>query len=155
MAIEHASIPDGKRHEPKGASTATIDQVYVSDGAASGAWRTLPFQDTVVMDDVSNPSFDLIPISQNCIIDSITYVLYGAITVANSTITVTRGGDAASLGTQVIAFTSSAEGSTFTQTPSGNNTLIAATHKYLKFASDGGSTTAAKMSITIKGRMRA
>ena len=40
MAIEHVDIPDGERHEPKGASTATIDQVYVSDGAASGAWRT-------------------------------------------------------------------------------------------------------------------
>lgn len=155
MAIEHVSIPDGERHEPKGISTATIDQVYVADGAASGAWRTLPFTDTVVMDDVSAASFEIIPIPQNCIIDSITYVLHAAITVANSTITVTRGGDAASLGTQVIAFTSSAEGSTFTQTPGGNNTLTAATHKYLKFASDGGSTTTARMSITIKGRMRA
>ena len=154
MAVEHVDIPDGERHEPKGASTATIDQVYASDGSGSGAWRTPYFQDTVVMADVSAIGFEIIPIPQNCIIDSITYVLHGAITVANSTITVTRGGDAASLGTQVIAFTASAEGTTFTQTPSGNNTLTAGTHKYLKFASDGGSTTTIKMSITIKGRMR-
>ena len=154
MAVEHIDIPDGERHEPKGASTATIDQVYASDGAGSGAWRTPYFQDTVIMADVSAIGFEIIPIPQNCIIDSITYVLHGAITVANSTITVTRGGDAASLGTQVIAFTASAEGTTFTQTPSGNNTLTAGTHKYLKFASDGGSTTTIKMSITIKGRMR-
>ena len=153
MAVEHVDIPDGERHEPKGASTATIDQVYASNGAGSGTWRAIYFQDTVVMADVSAPGFEIIPIPQNCIIDSITYVLHGAITVANSTMTVTRGGDAASLGTQVIAFTASAEGTTFTQTPSGNNTLTA-THKYLKIASDGGSTTTIKMSITIKGRMR-
>ena len=154
MAIEHVDIPDGERHEPKGVSTATIDQVYVADGAASGAWRTLPFQDTVIMTDVSTAGFELIPIPSNCIIDSITFVLYGAITVADSTITVTRGGDAASLGTKVIAFSGSAEGTTFVFTPAGNNTLTATTHKYLKITSDGVSTTASKMSITIKGRTR-
>ena len=154
MAIEHVDIPDGERHEPKGISTATIDQVYVADGSASGAWRTLPFQDTVVMDDVSNPSFEIIPIPTNCIIDTIVFVLHGAITVADSTITVTRGGDAASLGTQVIAFTASAEGTTFTMTPVGNNTLTAGTHKYLKIATNGNSTTTAKLSCTINGRKR-
>lgn len=41
MAIQHASIPDGKRHEPKGISTATAKQVYVADGAASGAWAKI------------------------------------------------------------------------------------------------------------------
>lgn len=154
MAIEHVDIPDGERHEPKGISTATIDQVYVADGAASGAWRTLLFQDTVIMADVSTAGFEIIPIPTNCIIDSITFVLYGAITVADSTMTVTRGGDAASLGTKVIAYTASAEGTTFTMTPAGNNTLTASTHKYLKIASDGASTDTAKVAITIKGRTR-
>lgn len=154
MAIEHVDIPDGERHEPKGAAAATIDQVYVSDGAASGAWRTLPFQDTVVMADVSAPSFEIIPIPTDCIIDTIVFVLHGAITVADSTMTVTRGGDAASLGTKVIAFTASAEGTTFIMTPSGNNTLTAATHKYLKIATDGVSTTTARLSCTINGRKR-
>lgn len=154
MAIEHVDIPDGERHEPKGVSTATIDQVYVADGAASGAWRTLPFQDTVIMTDVSTAGFDLIPIPVDCIIDSITFVLYNAITVADSTMTITRGGDAASLGTKVIPFTASAEGTTVVFTPAGNNTLTATTHKYLKIASDGVSTTASKMAITIKGRTR-
>ena len=154
MAIEHVDIPDGERHEPKGVSTATIDQVYVADGAASGAWRTLPFQDSVIMADVSAPSFELIAIPNNCIIDSITFVLYNAITVADSTVTITRGGDAASLGTKVIPFTGSAEGTTFVFTPAGNNTLTATTHKYLKIATDGASTTTSKMVITIKGRTR-
>lgn len=154
MAIEHVDIPDGERHEPKGAASATIDQVYVSDGAASGAWRTLPFQDTVTLADVSAASFEIIPLPTNCIIDTIVFVLHGAITVANSTITVTRGGDAASLGTRVISFTGSAEGTTFTLTPASNNVITAATHKYLKIATDGASTTTARLSCTINGRKR-
>lgn len=36
--LQHASIPDVYRHEPKGISTATAGQVYVSDGAGGGSW---------------------------------------------------------------------------------------------------------------------
>lgn len=39
--IQHSSIPDGQRHEPKGISSATNKQVYVADGSASGAWSKL------------------------------------------------------------------------------------------------------------------
>ncbi len=108
----------------------------------------------MTLDDVSNSSFEIIPLPTNCIVDTIVFVLHGAITVADSTITVTRGGDAASLGTQVIAFTASAEGTTFIMTPSGNNTLTAATHKYLKITTNGNSTTTARLSCTINGRKR-
>lgn len=153
MAVEHVSIPDGERHEPKGASTATIDQVYASNGAGSGAWREIPYSDTVVLDDVSAVSFIIMPIPVNVTIQSIRFVLAGAITGADSTIAVTRGGDAASLGSQVIAFTASAEGTTFDMTPSGNNTLTASTHKYLKFASNGNSSTTMPISITIKAKV--
>ena len=38
MAIEHNSIGAGEIHEPKGAATALTGQVYVADGAGSGAW---------------------------------------------------------------------------------------------------------------------
>jgi hypothetical protein len=41
MAIEHVNISDAERHEPKGASTAAENTVYISDGATSGAWETL------------------------------------------------------------------------------------------------------------------
>lgn len=37
--INHASIPDGQRHEPKGISTATVGQVYVANGSGSGTWQ--------------------------------------------------------------------------------------------------------------------
>lgn len=38
MAIEHDSIADGERHEPKGVSTAPANSIYVADGAGSGSW---------------------------------------------------------------------------------------------------------------------
>ncbi len=42
---EHNVITDPNIHEPKGASTATSGQVYVANGAGSGAWAAkLPSQ---------------------------------------------------------------------------------------------------------------
>jgi hypothetical protein len=38
MSIEHKNIPEDGLHEPKGASTAASDRVYVSDGEGSGSW---------------------------------------------------------------------------------------------------------------------
>lgn len=152
MAIEHVSIPDGERHEPKGVSTATVGQVYAANGSASGSWTDLAYDVTAVLADVSANSFILIPLANDVVVTSIKYVLGGAITLADSTITVTRGGGGAAMGTQVIAFTSSAEGSVFTQTPSGNNTITANTHHYIKIASDGNSTTTMPLYITVRCR---
>ena len=41
--VQHNSLTTTDLHEPKGASTATVDQVYISDGAGSGTWTTWPF----------------------------------------------------------------------------------------------------------------
>lgn len=38
---EHNTLTGSQLHEPKGADTATADQVYISDGAGSGAWTDL------------------------------------------------------------------------------------------------------------------
>ena len=38
MTVQHSVITDPDVHEPKGASTASVGQVYVSDGAGSGTW---------------------------------------------------------------------------------------------------------------------
>lgn len=43
MAIEHVDIADGERHEPKGASTATAGQIWVADGAGSGAFSNTTY----------------------------------------------------------------------------------------------------------------
>ena len=55
MAIEHDSIADGERHEPKGISTASANQVYVSNGAGSGSWQNLAgATNTVVINNASD-----------------------------------------------------------------------------------------------------
>lgn len=41
MAVSHSTITDPNIHEPKGAASATINKVYVSDGAGSGTWQKL------------------------------------------------------------------------------------------------------------------
>jgi hypothetical protein len=149
MAVQHRNIPDAERHEPKGISTATVDQIYVANGAASGVWKEIPYSINAVLDDVSTASFVLIPIPINVKIQSIRFTLANAITLANSTITVTRS-DAAAMGNTVIPFTASAEGTTVDLIPSGNDVITAATHKYIKVATDGASTTASKLFISLK-----
>lgn len=39
MTIQHANIPDGKIHEPKGISTASNGTTYVANGSGSGSWK--------------------------------------------------------------------------------------------------------------------
>lgn len=41
--IEHRSATDPNIHEPKGVASATIGKAYVSDGAGSGSWQTVPY----------------------------------------------------------------------------------------------------------------
>lgn len=40
MAIEHKNIPDAERHEPKGASTATLNQIQKANGDGTTSWVT-------------------------------------------------------------------------------------------------------------------
>lgn len=39
MAIQHKDITEPNNHEPKGASTAIAEEVYIADGAGSGTWK--------------------------------------------------------------------------------------------------------------------
>lgn len=39
MTVQHKLIPEAQLHEPKGVSTAAINKVYKSNGAASGSWE--------------------------------------------------------------------------------------------------------------------
>lgn len=39
--IEHSTLAGSELHEPKGIASATSEEVYVADGAASGAWKTI------------------------------------------------------------------------------------------------------------------
>jgi len=175
---EHKDITDPNLHEPKGVASATSGQVYVASGSGTGTWAKPTAANTTVADansfftggtveevleelyetdfyfygtieNVSVPSFVLIPIPEDLVVKSIRFVLADAITVDNDTITISRGGDSAILGTQVISYVSSAEGSTFDFTPASNQTISATTHKYIKVATDGGSATSAPLFFTL------
>jgi hypothetical protein len=49
--IEHSELPDNLLHEPKGASTAAADTVYVADGAGSGSFKKLSVTSLDIMVD--------------------------------------------------------------------------------------------------------
>lgn len=40
---EHNTLTDPQLHEPKGIATADTDQIYIANGAGSGAWTTPPY----------------------------------------------------------------------------------------------------------------
>lgn len=166
----HSTITGSDNHEPKGVESATSGQVYNANGSGSGTWAKTTAANTTVsdpnnvitatdvegalyeiyqtdnliegrFDNVSAASTILMPIPFSCVVTSITFILAGSITVANDTITVTRS-DGAAMGSQVIAFSGSAEGASFVFTPSGNATFTSPTHKYIKLVNSAGSTGA-------------
>jgi len=48
--VEHIDIPDAQLHEPKGAAGASSGQVYVANGAGSGAWAMVAADDIGIVD---------------------------------------------------------------------------------------------------------
>ena len=54
MSLEHINIPDPQRHEPRGASTASMDQALVSDGNGTTSFRNIT---SAVTDSLRSDSF--------------------------------------------------------------------------------------------------
>lgn len=56
MTIQHVDIPNVGLHEPKGVSSALVDQIYIANGAGSGSWSDIPANpfnpSTIVIDRV-------------------------------------------------------------------------------------------------------
>lgn len=157
----HKDLTGADLHEPKGQAASAIDTVYVSDGAGSGTHKkitesVLDLTDiespnsvymTVTIPDVSTASAIIVPVPETMALASARLVLGGAITIANATVTFTRN-DASSMGSQVVAYSGSAEGTGFTFTPGVNQTVTGP--GYLKITTDGGSTTTQALFITLK-----
>lgn len=160
MAV-HSQLTGDDLHEPKGVESATAGELYVADGAGSGAWQSLDFDsfgasplaylETVVLNavlaDVSAVSFILVPIPLTMTLQSARLVLGGGITTADAAVSFTRNG-ADSMGSAVtITQAASAEGTSFTFTPSANQTVTGP--GYIKIASDGGSDTTQPLYISL------
>lgn len=54
----HSTLTDPNIHEPKGASTATVGKVYVSNGSGSGSWLHVPTGWGYYQDSSSAQTFD-------------------------------------------------------------------------------------------------
>lgn len=151
MTIEHKNIDDANLHEPLGVASAAVGTVYVADGAGSGAWSPPPHNVILhsSLADVSSPSstYFVAPVAGT--IESISTVLHGAITAANSLITFFINGIPITNSTVTVAFSGSAAGSRFFSTPTALNTIAAG--DLITATSDGGSSTGnIQLSIALK-----
>ena len=98
MTILHVNILDADRHEPKGISTATIGQVYVADGAASGAWTSPVYGELLV--DTSAAAFtpgaaDITSFKQMTNANNVLWEpgVSSGVTIGTNTITLDGAGD--------------------------------------------------------------
>lgn len=102
----------------------------------------------ITMTDVSAPSSVYIAVPRAAKVVKVQTVLQGAITVANSTVTIKKkGGSTFTNGTITVAYTGSAAGDIDTCEPSAGNYL--SEDDVIQIDSDGGSTTTAALHIVI------
>lgn len=144
--VEHSAITDPNIHEPKGASSATNNQVYVANGAGTGVWTDRQYTISGVISDVSTSETVYVPIPYAGTVAKITTVLEGTLTTADATVTASNSA-AASMGTITVAFSGSAAGDVDTLAPASNNTVTA--DDYITLATDGGSTGAQRLWFTV------
>ena len=175
MAIEHVTITDPNIHEPKGASTATANTVYIADGAGSGAWGALTpsslewidiraaIQDDLdntdltlsgnvwvfgKLADVSTASSEMVTIPMDCTVVDAVFTLGGAITTADATVSFKNSAGAAISPPLTVEFMTSGKGVQYTSTATGNNTLTGPT--WIEIQTDGASDTACPLYFAIR-----
>ena len=148
--VNHSTLTDPYLHEPKGVATATSGDVYVADGAGSGAWTA---KQTLIelslegyLEDVSSVETVYVPIPFAGTVSKVLTVLEGAISSSNSTVTV-KNSAGASMGTLTITASGSAAGDVDTLSPTSNNTVTA--DSFITIESDGASTNSAKLRFVV------
>ena len=160
--VQHNALTGSELHEPKGVDSASVDTVYVTDGAGSGAHQKIEtdqidtasifgintYYTTVVLSDVSSASSVLAPIQDASLLESISTILGGALSGSDASISFTRNGSD-SLGSAItVTAGGSAEGDQDSFTPSQNADISA--NGYIKITSDGGSTNAVPLYVSLK-----
>lgn len=158
MAL-HQNLTGSDLHQPKGAAAASANTTIIADGSGSTSWAKIAstnintssikninkFYLTTQFSDISTADFILVPCPTACTFVSATIIIQNAITAADSIVTFTNSTGPTSIGTLTITNSGSAEGTRYTFTASSNNTMTAGS--YLKIATDGASSTAAKATV--------
>ena len=145
----HKDLTGADLHEPKGVAAASAGQVYVADGAGSGAWSALPVAQialTRVIADVSTAGDVRISCPVTGVVAYITAVLEGALSVADATVSFHIG--AVSIDTADLTISSAGvAGSQYNSTPTGHNDV--AVGDVIKITTDGASTGTAELVVTL------
>lgn len=155
----HADLTGSDLHEPKGVSGATSGQVYVADGAGSGAWGSLPVANIsglnnankyyirATIADISTAASTFVPCPVAGTISKVISVLQGPITVADGTFRLRIGGTPVTDSDVTIAQSGSAAGDVDTASPTAANTVTA--DSAIEVQSLGTSTDAAAVEVLI------
>ncbi len=144
--IQHSSLTGSDLHEPKGVATATNNSVYVANGSGSGTWQRRQHILIAHLEDVSSVGTVYVPIPFAGNIIKIQTVLEGAITNADSTITINNS-SGTTMGTITVAYTGSAAGDVDLVEPTSDNTTT--DNDYITVSSDGSSTTHTRLTIAV------
>ena len=140
--VVHSGLTAANLHEPKGVASATVDKVYVSNGAGSGAWQKIESDQidttsikncnkgsvTGFIPDTSSGTADqnrlYIVMPFACTVVKIWSVINRSIATADNTLTCSNHAGS-SMGTITQAFSGSAAGDVDSLTPASNNTFAA------------------------------
>ena len=148
--VNHSTLTDPYLHEPKGAASASSGDVYVANGAGSGAWTA---KETLIelslegyLENVSAVEKVYVPIPFSGTVVKILTVLEAVISSSNSTVTV-KNAAGSSMGTLTITASGSAAGDVDTLVPVSNNTVTA--DSFITVESDGASTNTAKLRFVV------
>jgi hypothetical protein len=152
---EHNTLTGADLHECKGASTAAANTLLQANGAGTATFvdvlSTLKARNRITLftqfTDISTASSEWVASPMAGKVIGIYVTLHGAITTANATVTAEIGGVALSGLSITITQAGSAAGSTFSGTPSGNNTIAAG--QALEIISDGASSTAVVATVSV------
>jgi hypothetical protein len=148
--VNHSSLTDPYLHEPKGVASAASGEVYVANGAGSGAWTA---KETLIelslegyLENVSAVEKVYVPIPFAGTVVKILTVLEAVISSSNSTVTV-KNAAGSSMGTLTITASGSAAGDVDILVPVSNNTVTA--DSFITIESDGASTNTAKLRFVV------
>jgi hypothetical protein len=158
---QHSGLTGSDLHEPKGASGASINTAYFSDGAASGAWakvNTDKIDQSSVLNvnklwifgfitDISTAQTIYIPVPRAVTIQKVITIIEGTIATADADITL-KNASASSMGIITVAFSGSGAGDIDTLSPSTNNTI--SEDSFFTIETDGASTNTIRANFSIE-----
>lgn len=137
MTIAHKDVSASNIHECKGANTASVDTVRISDGAGSGTWAKIPPASitgvnninkvcmSIELTDISTPASYYIVIPIAGVISKFYTVIESNITGSNAGIALYINGVAVTNGTITVTQSGSAAGDIDSCTPTAANIVTA------------------------------